>query len=541
MGFTSLQDTILTSDPSLWHGSSSLCSGPRAQQSWQLAIAAMVDLLNQLPAQTPATHGGSDVLCLPGLVLSGPTPLLTPAATLTQFQACVWMPDFWRFPRTHLLPGTTADAWAQDCLEISPALPPLIPLPAQDPLTHEQFCLVLTPTFSWGAILSPGRRAEGLAEEPTGSFFCQTFNPLHLQPLLSALVARVEDYRPAFRRQFGAWLAQLPIQSPDYTIPAQFSELLLTRATESPEPAVVVKLNGNGSKHSGRRPQPINTLAAVSHATAVEATAPRQAAKPKMAEFVTPTVGERTSSNFDAELLKAIAHEVRTPLTTIQTLTRLLLKRLDLPTDALKRLEAIQRECNDQIDRFGLFFRAMELTSTPAASLDTSLTTLSLRQVFQENTPRWQQLAQRRQLTFEIDLPADLPAIAIRDPQMLDQVLTGLIERVSHSLGAGSTMRLVVALAGNQLKLQLRSSPPAATDPTTRNQRDTPMLQAVGQFLTLQPETGGLSLSLAATKHLFRILGGKLTVRQTNPQGEVLTMFLPLDTVPSEGKERLSH
>lgn len=535
MGLSSLQDTILTSDPSLWHGSSFPCSAQRGQQSWQLAIAAMVDLLNQLPAQAPATHGESDVLCLPGLVLSGPAPLLTPAATLTQFQSCVWMPDVWRFPRTHLLPGATAEAWVQDGPDISHALPPLIPLPANDPLTREQFCLVLTPTFAWGAILSPVRLGEGAPEDPTGSFFFQTFNPLHLKPLLSALVARVDDYRPAFRRQFGAWLAQLPIQSPDYTIPAQFSELLLAHATEIPEPTVVVKLNGNSRKHSARRPQPIHSLAVVSHSSIVETTAPRQTAKPR--ELATPSMGERISSNFDAELLKAIAHEVRTPLTTIQTLTRLLLKRLDLPTDALKRLEAIQRECNDQIDRFGLFFRAMELTSTPTASLDTSLMSISLRQVFQENTPRWQQLAQRRQLTFEIDLPADLPAIAIRDPQMLDQVLTGLIERVSHSLGGGSTMRLVVALAGNQLKLQLRSSPPTATDSTPCKQRNTPMLQAVGQFLTLQPETGGLSLSLAATKHLFRILGGKLTVRQTNPQGEVLTMFLPLDTVPSDQQQ----
>ena len=57
-----------------------------------------------------------------------------------------------------------------------------------------------------------------------------------------------------------------------------------------------------------------------------------------------------------------------------------------------------------------------------------------------------------------------------------------------------------------------------------------PMLKAIGDLLMLQPETGGLSLSLPVTKHLFEILGGKLTVRQHHQQGEVLTIFLPLGT-----------
>jgi hypothetical protein len=45
-----------------------------------------------------------------------------------------------------------------------------------------------------------------------------------------------------------------------------------------------------------------------------------------------------------------------------------------------------------------------------------------------------------------------------------------------------------------------------------------------------QPETGGLSLNLNATKNLFQALGGKLIVRQRPQAGEVLTVFLPLET-----------
>jgi signal transduction histidine kinase len=56
-----------------------------------------------------------------------------------------------------------------------------------------------------------------------------------------------------------------------------------------------------------------------------------------------------------------------------------------------------------------------------------------------------------------------------------------------------------------------------------------PLLQALGQMLMFQPETGSLSLNLAVTKNLFQAIGGKLTVRQKAEQGEVLTIFLPLE------------
>jgi signal transduction histidine kinase len=44
-----------------------------------------------------------------------------------------------------------------------------------------------------------------------------------------------------------------------------------------------------------------------------------------------------------------------------------------------------------------------------------------------------------------------------------------------------------------------------------------------------QPETGSLSLNLNVTKHLFQVLGGKLIVRQRPQEGEVMTIFLPLE------------
>jgi K+-sensing histidine kinase KdpD len=101
---------------------------------------------------------------------------------------------------------------------------------------------------------------------------------------------------------------------------------------------------------------------------------------------------------------------------------------------------------------------------------------------------------------------------------MLDQVLTGLIEKFTRSFADGGQIRVQVTTAGHQLKLQFRTESSCPHNP----------LQALGKLLMFHPNTGGLSLNLDVTKNLFHALGGKLIVRQRSQYGEVFTIFLPL-------------
>jgi signal transduction histidine kinase len=207
-------------------------------------------------------------------------------------------------------------------------------------------------------------------------------------------------------------------------------------------------------------------------------------------------------------------------------MTRLLLKRQDLPTTVINRLQVIDHECTEQIDRMELLFKAAELeTCTTAKSGNTQLTPMSLDQVLQQSIPRWQQAATRRNLTLDVALPQQLPTV-VSNPAMLDRVLTGLMENFTRSLPPGSSIQVQVIPAGDQLKLQL--SPQLDCQDTTRT-ITLPIRKSLGQLLVFQPETGTISLNISATKHLFQAIGGKLIVRQNPKYGEVLTIFLPLE------------
>jgi hypothetical protein len=88
--------------------------------------------------------------------------------------------------------------------------------------------------------------------------------------------------------------------------------------------------------------------------------------------------------------------------------------------------------------------------------------------------------------------------------------------------------------AGHQLKLQLSPQFHCQGTNPARETITPPIRKALGQLLMFQPETGTISLNIAATKHLFQAIGGKLIVRQRQEYGEVLTIFLPLEVRSKE-------
>lgn len=502
----------------------------KAERQWCGAIAALVAILEQttrseVMAQTPKTERTSCLSPVQGLILSGPLPVLSHSELMSHYASWLFSTDgfyadggmpFQLPPADNHQTGTQTEGLSA----VKSAN--WLSLSAVDPLKTELFCLALTTSFSLVLVWSEDEAGEARFQfsfDPTVVENCwQTLRSrVALKGSLEQLHALDTDYE------------QFAPREPNYKTVAQFSQALLHFLPEE-------------GTHKGS----VST-------TPVSQTQP-------------PDVKQRVIDS-SVELLSAIAHEVKTPLTTIRTLTRLLLKRRDLPEIVLDRLKSIDRECTEQIDRFGLIFRAVEIETNkndesesrnhscgnrtnPLEKGRTSrapvqLTPTSLSQVFQQSIPRWQKQAGRRNLTLDVALPQKMPAV-VSDPTLLDQVLTGLIENFTCSLPTGSHVTVEVTPAGSQLKLQFQSQPQAADQKkgakihcnssnafASNNEKapdsHKPTLKSLGQLLMFQPETGHLSLNMSVTKNLFQAIGGKLIVRHRPQQGQVLTIFLPLN------------
>ncbi|MEB3177584.1 MAG: HAMP domain-containing sensor histidine kinase [Nostocaceae cyanobacterium] len=455
----------------------------QAEREWRLAIAATEQLLLETVNPTnPQTNQG--------LVLAGPVPVFSHPGLISSLETVTFTAQ--RFNPLALMPFEMP-ATDIPIAEITP-IDSVIPLLPGDPVAAEQFCLVLTAKFA--LILVLGEDHNGAKK------FTFSFEPEVVEEAWQTLRPRVVLINPDFTADLDALVTQYYPVPPNYRTVMRFSRLLLGKLSQPVEETT-----------GTRRTRQTKEKSSVCHPSCPLPNSPNVEPAPRS----------------DVELLQAFAHEVRTPLATIRTLTRLLLKRRDLPSEVIKRLKTIDSECTDQIDRMELLLRAAELeTSKSVSNASTYLTAMSLDQVLQQSIPRWQEAASRRSLTLDVVVPPRLPSV-VSNPQLLERVLTGLMENFTRSLPAGSHIEVQVIPAGDQLKLQL------VTDPQAQDKAkgaasffSPPIRKAIGKLLMFQPETGTISLNMSATKDLFQAIGGKLIVRQRPHQGEVLTIFLPL-------------
>ncbi len=221
----------------------------------------------------------------------------------------------------------------------------------------------------------------------------------------------------------------------------------------------------------------------------------------------------------EAKLLRAISHEVRTPLATIRTLISSTLKKYNMDESMRNRLIQIDNECNEQIDRFGLIFNAAELVSNEVPSLN-NLAKINLAEIFKKLSPVWNKQLNRRGISLKIDIPNQLPQI-LSDSEKLELMLRGLIDKNTRGLKEGSILILELRPAGQKLKLQLKVQKLGSNKKEIQKKDNG---SDIGPVLNWDPQTGSLQLSQNATQKLLASLGGHVTRRRDAG----LTVFFPI-------------
>lgn len=442
----------------------------KAQREWFGAIAAAQNLL-----ESTIDCDGYDGETLQGLVFSAPVPVFSNLSLISHLQTAIFTPEAFQFKA--LMPSSKEEPNLKFVKNSALWKLPLIP---NDPIIQEQFCLIFTTSFALIMVL--GKNQAGSPQ------FHFSFAPETINKAWQTLRSRLDLVNYPGLSQIDTMVANFRPNCPDYRVVTQFSRQLLLNL-------------------------PNLTALAIENTRHIETVAQEE----NQTETLDYTLAT-PNSTLEMELLQALTHEIRTPLTTIRTLTKLLLKKKqDFQPKVIQRLQAIDRECSEQIERMELIFRAAELEATPLTQQPVHLTPCCLETVLQQTIPRWQKQAERRNVNLDVNVPQHLPQV-VSDPAMLDRVLTGLMESCTRSLSTGGKIRVTVTTAGDRLKLQVISQCNSTNNP----------FKSLGQLLMFQPETGCLSLNLDVTKNMFQALGGKLTVRQKTQQGKELTIFLPL-------------
>ena len=407
---------------------------------------------------------GGDGAPSAGVWLASPLPALYEPGLLEHLQGWVWAPAELAAllpPGGALLPGQRSRAQLAGGFRR---------LPLRDDDGTDPLLVVITPAVQVALCLDGPPEARRLVVR---------FDPPALSAALSLLDARLRNEAGAEAEQLRRSLQQLgPLRSDDQQAQRFWPRLAERLAAMAPS-VTLQPLMQSGPERPGASSRAVSS---------------------------------------ELALLEALTHEVRTPLATIRTLIRSLLRRTDLPAVVQQRLEQIDGECSEQIDRFGLIFLAAELQRQPeTGSTATSLARTDLSALLEQLRELWQRQLARRGLELVLEIAADLPAV-LSDPVRLETMLGGLVDRFSRGLPSGSTVTVSLQPAGARLKLHLASSVEPAPG-SGGGQRE-----LVGPVLSWNPTTGSLHLSRQATQRLFARLGGRLTERGESG----LTVFFPV-------------
>ena len=398
-----------------------------------------------------------------GIWLAAPLPALYEPELLEHLQGWVWAPDQLVEPSEHpsALPGRACTEQSKTSLQCFQRLS-LHPDDGLDP-----FLLVITPKC---------QVALALHRSANGRLLLMRSDSATLSDVLLQLGRRLQQQSPSEADQLRRSLEELGSLQSDETFASRFWPRVAERLTEA-APSLMF--------------QPLRTESA-----------------------------QEAGSGSDLSLLEALTHEVRTPLATIRTLIRSLLRRTDLPQVAVSRLRQIDVECSEQIDRFGLIFHAAELQRQPE---EANLAPTELDAILQALAPAWTEQLDRRGIKLELNLESDLPEI-LSDSRRLEPMLGGLIDRSTRGLPGGSQLTLHLQAAGARVKLQFqvvlagRQSPEEATVER----------EDVGTVLSWDPSTGSLQLSQDATRQMMASLGGRYQPRRERD----ITVFFPVH-IPS--------
>jgi two-component system phosphate regulon sensor histidine kinase PhoR len=219
------------------------------------------------------------------------------------------------------------------------------------------------------------------------------------------------------------------------------------------------------------------------------------------------------------EFVANVSHELRTPLTSIRALVETLeAGAVDEPEIAMEFLGRIVGE----IDRLNtlvedlLDFARLEAGRTPLR-----LEYADIADVIRHSATRLHQQIERAGLSIEIDVPDDLPDIAI-DIGRIEQVLINLIHNAIKFTPAGGSLFLRAWREKNTIYVCLRDTGIGIPD-----EEQSRLFERFYKSDKAR-RTEGTGLGLAIAQNIVSLHGGRISVTSTPGEGSEFTFSLPL-------------
>ena len=239
-------------------------------------------------------------------------------------------------------------------------------------------------------------------------------------------------------------------------------------------------------------------------------------------ETLAKVEASRESERLRNALLDSVAHDLKTPLTSITAAITTLRSNNHLDQDQRAEMMAVIEEEAARLDR--LVSEAVEMAELDANRIQLDLHVHPIREVIQQAINGLE--VQLREHSVELRLPDALPAVPM-DRMQIVKVLQHLLENAAKYSPQASPLVVSAEVTGDSLVTNVADRGVGIDDQEQSMVFDK-FYRAPGQRYRVQ----GTGMGLAIAKSLVEAHGGTISVTSQPGHGSVFSFSLPLTTRP---------
>lgn len=220
--------------------------------------------------------------------------------------------------------------------------------------------------------------------------------------------------------------------------------------------------------------------------------------------------------------IDTLAHELKTPLTSIIAAAGLLAEELETTGDESyqKLIQTIIHNANTLETRLG---ELMDIVKTGSGRLQLQLEPVDMKSLLQGIGWQMRPLLQGKEQTLNLDLAEPLPIVR-GDGQRLEQVVLNLMTNATKFTPKGGSITLRARKRDNGLVIEVQDNGMGIP-----KEEQAKLFQPYSRLSADRQRHPGLGLGLALAKQVVELHGGQIWVDSEPGKGSTFAFSLPLD------------
>lgn len=236
---------------------------------------------------------------------------------------------------------------------------------------------------------------------------------------------------------------------------------------------------------------------------------------------------ERHQNELKKGVISTVAHQLRTPLTSVRMALHLLLEeKIGALNEKQAELAIAAREESDRLYSILEQLLSMSLIESGKQKIDQRV--ISSHQLVCESIEPFRSAAHDRGISLEVNLPEDLPSVRV-DSLLIGQVFANLLSNALKYTNPGGGVLISAELTDDTVVFSVSD--------TGRGIPSQYLQKILEQFFRVPGQGGetGVGLGLSIVQEIVTAHGGTVTVQSIEGQGSTFTFSLPrADITPRE-------